>query len=202
MVYIFGKAVMKTPSVFLLLAVIFLFCVPPAHAQFQENVRRSLFSDQKAFAVGDALTILVTEDTEANNSATTSDSRATKMGAGIDINTGGSTVDPSVSIGSNNEFSGRGQTTRNERFRARLSARVVSMESNGDMRIEGKRMTTINGETQTITVTGVVRLADIRSDNSVLSYHIAEMVLVYEGEGTVTTAQEPGLITKFLRMLF
>lgn len=194
---------MKSLFVFPLLSGMMLFLSAPAlRAQFQENVRRSLFSDQKAFATGDALTILITEDTEANNSATTTDSRSTKMGAGADINTGGSTIDPSISIGSNNEFSGRGQTARNERFRARLSARVVSVESNGDMRIEGKRITTINGETQTITVTGLVRLADIRSDNSVLSYHIADMVLVYEGEGTVTTAQEPGLITKFLRMLF
>ncbi len=178
------------------------FSAQTAHAQFQENVRRSLFSDQKAFDVGDAVTILIVESTEADNQATTSDSRSTSLGAGVDINTGGTPVDPSVSISSNNEFRGKGQTTRQERLRTKLSARVVAMEKNGNMRIEGRRTTQINGESQTITITGVVRPADIQSDNSVLSYHISEMTLVYEGEGTITTAQEPGLITKFLRMLF
>lgn len=174
-----------------------------AHAQFQENVRRSLFSDQKAFDTGDAVTILIVEDTQADNQATTDESRSTELGAGVNINTGsGSPIDPAVSINSSNEFRGRGQTTRQERLRAKLSARVVSVERNGNMRIEGKRTTQINGETQTITIRGVIRPADIQSDNSVLSYHISEMTLVYEGEGTITTAQEPGLITKFLRMLF
>ena len=193
---------MKTYCSALLLCVLSVLCTPAAHAQFQENVRRSLFSDQKAFGVGDAVTILIVESTEADNQATTSDSRSTSMGAGVEVNTGGETIDPSVSISSSNEFRGRGQTTRQERLRSKLSARVIAVEKNGNMRIEGKRTTTINGETQTITITGVVRPADIQSDNSVLSYHISDMTLVYEGEGTITTAQEPGLITKFLRMLF
>lgn len=170
--------------------------------QMQENVRRSLFSDQKALAEGDALTILIMEDTQADNSATTSDSRSTSMGAGAELNTGGETISPSVSIHSENEFRGRGQTTRQERLRAKLSARVIAVEPNGNMRIEGKRTTTLNGETQTITITGSVRPVDIRPDNSILSYQITDMVLIYEGDGTITKAQEPGLITKFLRILF
>lgn len=189
-------------SLFALIVCAATLCGTQAHAQFQENARRSLFSDQKAFEVGDAVTILIVESTEADNQASTTDSRSTSMGAGVDINTGGSSVDPSVTISSENEFRGKGQTTRQEKLRTKLSARVIAVERNGNMRIEGRRTTQINGETQTITITGVVRPADIQSDNSVLSYHISEMTLIYEGQGTITTAQEPGLITKFLRMLF
>lgn len=187
---------------FLLGAGITLVPVSGVYGQMQENVRRSLFSDQKALAEGDAVTILIVEDTQADNSATTSDSRSTSMGAGVDINTGSGSSSPSVGINSNNDFQGRGQTTRQERLRAKLSARVISVDKNGNMQIEAKRTTTINGETQTITITGSVRPADIRPDNSILSYQMTDMTLIYEGEGTITKAQEPGLITKFLRILF
>jgi len=43
---------------------------------------------------------------------------------------------------------------------------------------------------------------DVQSDNSIFSYSIMDLTVIYEGDGTITTAQEPGMITKFLRWLF
>lgn len=190
---------MRTPTPFLVAAGL-LACASAAEAQVntQQVIRRSLFSDQKAFAAGDAVTIAIVEDVQANNNASTTDSRSTDLGASVDIN--GSPA--GGGIGTENTFRGQGATTRNERVRSKLSARVVEVDANGNLRIEGKRTTKINGETQTVTISGVVRVADIRSDNSVFSYNIMDLTLFFEGEGSVSTVQEPGLITKFLRMLF
>jgi len=68
--------------------------------------------------------------------------------------------------------------------------------------IEGKRTTKINGETQTIMISGKIRPVDILPNNNVYSYNILDLSLTIEGDGSVSKIQEPGLITKFLRILF
>lgn len=193
---------MKTITLSICVLGMAMIFAQPVSAQFQKNIARSLFSDQKAFDKGDAITILIVEDASADNSATTQQNTSTGLTGSVDINTGSSTTSPGGGISTGNKFTGTGQTSRKESLRAQLSARVISVDANGNMKIEGKRTTKVNGETQTITITGSVRSTDIRPDNSVYSYNIAELTLIYEGEGTVTKAQEPGLITKFLRILF
>lgn len=179
-----------------------LLCNISAQAQFNQNNSRSLFSDVRAYRVGDAVTIIITEETQADNSATTTQSAKTDLSLSAGGSSGSTSVDATGSIGTGNEFNGRGQTTRNEKFRARLSARVTAVEQNGNLKIEGKRTFQLNGENQSITLTGFVRPVDIQSDNTMTSSSIMDLTIIYEGDGTVTKAQEPGLLTKFLRWLF
>lgn len=178
------------------------FAATPAAAQFSQNSARSLFSDVRAYRAGDAVTVIITEETSADNSATTAQSAKTDLSLSAGGSSGSTSVDASGSIGTGNEFTGRGQTTRNERFRARLSAKVVAVEQNGNLKIEGKRVFQLNGENQSITLTGFIRPVDIQSDNSIASAAIMDLTIIYEGDGTVTKAQEPGILTKFLRWLF
>lgn len=187
-----------------LIFILFLFTSFSSKAQFkpQEQSLRSLFSDVKAFQVDDAIMVYIVEDTQADNNATTNEDKTTSLGAGVGVSTGTSNTNISGSINSNNNFRGSGRTTRNERIRSRLSARVIEVQPNGNLLIEGKRTTKVNGETQTITIRGIVRPVDVNSDNSVYSYNIMDLTLLIEGDGTVSKTQEPGLITKFLRILF
>jgi len=173
-------------------------------AQFkpQEQSLRSLFSDVKAFQVDDAIMVYIVEDTQADNNASTEERKSTELGGGVGFSTGTSNTNVSGNIGTNNNFRGSGRTTRNEKIRSRLSARVVEVQPNGNLLIEGKRTTKVNGETQTITIRGIVRPVDVNSDNSVYSYNIMDLTLLIEGDGTVSKTQEPGLITRFLRILF
>lgn len=188
-----------------LIFILILFAIN-LNAQFksQEQSLRSLFSDVKAFQVDDAIMVYIVEDTQADNNATTSEDKSIELGGKIGLSTGtsGSNVNINGSIGTNNNFRGSGRTTRNEKIRSRLSARVVQVQPNGNLLIEGKRTTKVNGETQTITIRGIVRPVDVNSDNSVYSYNIMDLTLFIEGDGTVSKTQEPGLITKFLRILF
>lgn len=173
-----------------------------ANAQFIQNSARSLFSDVKAFKEGDAIMVLIMEETQADNAATTSEDREHNIGGGLNINTGSGNSTIDLGFNSGSDFQGRGRTSRTERIKSRLSARVVEVDDNGNLRIEGKRTTQINGETQTITIQGLVRPVDVRHDNSVYSYSILDLTLIIDGVGVVTDTQEPGLITKFLRFLF
>lgn len=171
-------------------------------AQFNQNNARSLFSDVRAYRVGDAVTIMIVEETIADNSASTQQNRNTSLSADAGVNIGSTDVGGTVDLGTGNNFNGRGQTTRNERFRSRLSARVIGVEPNGNLKIEGKRAFQLNGESQSITLSGFIRPVDIQNDNSIPSYNIMDLNIIYQGEGSLTETKEPGLITKFLRLLF
>ncbi len=174
----------------------------PSYGQFQQNTARSLFSDVKAYREGDAISILITESLDANNSADALESRGTDLSASVGAGAGGSSFGANAELGTKNNFSGRGSNSRSESIRSKLSARIVEVDDNGNLSIEGTRTTKINGETQTITIKGFVRPVDILPNNSVYSYNILDLSLIIEGDGNVSKTQEPGLITKFLRLLF
>ena len=168
-----------------------------------ENIRqRSLISDFKALGVGDAVRVLIVETTEALNSAGTTEARNSRLNAGVGAGYQQSSVSADASMGTGNNFEGRGSNTRRETIRSQLTARVIDEDERGNYVIEGMRKTKVDGEDQTIILRGVIRAADIRPDNSVFSYNIMDLELSVEGEGNATKMQKPGLFTRFFRMLF
>lgn len=187
---------------FLLPIILMILSSYPLSSQSQDYRQRSLFSDYKAQKVGDILTIAIVEQVQASNTASNTEETRAEVGASASAGTNGTSIEPNLSINTTDRLRGSGETTRREIIRARLSARVIEVDENGNLKIQGTRTTTINGETQTITITGLVRPADIEPDNTVYSTKIADMVLTVEGNGTVSQTKEPGLITKFLRLLF
>lgn len=192
---------MKMKRILFFIIILFAFNLN-AYSQFIQNSSRSLFSDVKAFREGDAIMVLIIEDTQADNSANTQSNRSTSVDANLGYNTGSGNNTMGGSLGTGTGHQGRGQTSRNEKIRSRLSAKVVEVVENGNLRIEGTRTTKVNGETQTVVIKGIVRPVDVRPDNSVFSYSILELTLLIEGDGSVSEIQEPGLLTKFLRLLF
>jgi flagellar L-ring protein precursor FlgH len=183
----------------LLLAPVF---VATCIAQFPESATRSLFSDVKAFRKGDVITILIVEDAQADNQATTRNSSSTDLGVQASGSVGDAQGSASARIGTTNTFNGQGTTNRSERVRAKLTARITDASNLNALQIEGTRTVSINGETQTITLRGTVRFVDISPENTIYSFQIADLVLIYNGDGVISKAQEPGLFTKFLRFLF
>lgn len=186
----------------LLRIIVFFLCLNAGMSQFNQNTSRSLFSDVKAYKVGDAITILIIEETQADNSAITKDSRSTSVGGSVGANANNNKFNANADLSTSTGFSGTGQTSRRENIRSKVSARVTKVDEAGNLHIEGKRTTKINGETQTITISGKVRPVDIMPNNNVYSYNILDLSLTIEGDGSVSKIQEPGLITKFLRILF
>jgi len=182
---------------------IILMSYSASYSQFIQNSSRSLFSDVRAFKPGDAITVLIIEDTQADNTANTTTGRSSSVNAGLDVGAGsGSGFSGNGTLKSGSNHQGRGNTTRTETIRSRLSVKVMDVVDNGNLRIEGTRTTKVNGETQTIILKGIVRPVDIRTDNSIYSYSILDLSLFIEGNGTVSEIQDPGLLTKFLRILF
>jgi flagellar L-ring protein precursor FlgH len=168
----------------------------------RENYSRSLFADQKANHVGDAVMIYIVETSSASNNATTTTSRVSDLELSATGTISKSLPEVAANIGSTNSFKGSGATTAGGSVTAKISARVDSVLANGNLVVHGNRMITINGEEQVISISGIIRPSDIQSDNSVYSYNISDAVISMKGNGSVSHAQEPGLLTKFFHWLF
>ncbi len=168
-----------------------------------ENGFRSLFSDYKAVNLGDAITIIVVESSEASNNAEKSAGRSSDIGFGLD---GGldATALPSIDLGvsSDNDFKGRGSAKSSGMVRTKLSAIIDSVLSNGLIRVKGSRKIVINDEEQMITIKGIVRTSDISSDNTVFSYNISEAEIIFQSDGQIRNMQDPGWLTKLFHWLF
>ena len=192
---------MKTRHLLLMMALSGLLTSISAQ-DMRENVGRSLFSDQKANRPGDAVTILVVEVSSASNDAKTSSSRESNLSLSGSMKTSNNAgTDVSGGLGLGNQFKGEGATSSNGSIRAKISARVDSVLTNGNLMVSGNRTITVNGEEQTIKISGIVRPSDIQSDNSVYSFNISDAVIVFEGSGIVSRAQGPGWLTKLLHWL-
>ena len=167
------------------------------------NGFRSLFSDYKAVSLGDAITIVVVESSQASNAAQKSTARESDLGFGF---SGGidKTALPSIDmdVSSKNDFNGSGSSKTAGMVRTKLSALIDSVLSNGLVRIKGSRKIVVNDEEQMITIRGLVRTTDISSDNTVLSYNISEAEIIFQSEGQIKSVQDPGWLTKLFHWLF
>ncbi|HTY37987.1 MAG TPA: flagellar basal body L-ring protein FlgH [Bacteroidota bacterium] len=174
-----------------------------AAQDLRENLGRSLFSDQKANRIGDAVTVLVVEANSASNDTKSNTSRESAISLAGSAKAGTAPIpDAGFSLATGNTFKGSGNTQTQGNVRASISARVDSVLPNGNMWINGSRLISINGEDQVIKVSGIIRPSDVQADNSVYSSSISDAKIVFEGSGMIDRSQGPGWFTKLFHWLF
>ncbi len=174
--------------------------------------RQSLFSDSKAHEVGDVLTIVISENAQAEDELASSTSKSQNLDFGITsfLNTdkklfgtdaSGSVQYPRATLDAKNDFKASGERSRKSKITAQIAATVRSVQRNGNLLIEGRRCIVLDGETKNIILTGVVRPDDISADNTIPSNAIADAQITYDGFGAITDATKPGFLTKILGII-
>jgi len=171
-------------------------------AIYQQANGLSLFEDMKAHRVGDILTIQLVEKTNASKKASTSTNKEqnidmaspTILGAGVSYNG----VDPlSNSASAKRDFTGDGASSQSNALTGSITVTVAQVLPNGNLVIRGEKVLTLNQGDEFIRLSGIVRPADIRSDNSVLSTQIANADIVYGGRGTLADSNQMGWLARF-----
>jgi flagellar L-ring protein precursor FlgH len=164
----------------------------------------SLFTDKRGRKSGDIVTVLVMEASKASNDTRTQTTSKDGMDIGVGGGTGALKWIPGAGMkaGVGVEFDGQGATTRNGQLKATVTARILQVMENGNLLVEGSKLVTINNEEEILEVSGMIRADDINPDNTVFSYKIADAVIRYTGNGVNSSAQEPGVLTRFLNWLF
>jgi len=176
--------------------------IPPATGSLWDDRAGSLYDDFKARRVGDLVTIVVVENTTASARANTavqkSESASTTAGVGPLLNF----LWPELSASGRTESNTQGNTARAGTLQTRITVQVVETFPNGVLRIEGRRTLKINEETQTLVFSGLVRIRDIRADNTVPSTAIANAEIYFEGKGIVGSRQREGILTRLFKIIF
>lgn len=191
----------------LLILLIILLLLPFALKTTGQDFGRgtSLFTDVKAYNVGDILTVLIYEQNQASNQVETKTEKASQTST-----KGGPGTGPLLKLipkfgldaETKHNFDGKGENTRSGVLRGKIAVTVVGKKDNGDLIIEGTRVIGISGDRETLTLTGVVRPKDISTDNSVDSYQIADAEIHYTGKGNANTGARPGFFTRLFGWIF
>ncbi len=172
------------------------------------NSSDGIFADFKAHRPGDILTVTISEQASASKEATTSTGRDSTASAGLSnifglekyLSRASSAIDPSklVSTDYSNDFKGTGTTTRKEDLVATLTAQVLEVMPNGNLKIAGSKTVTVNREDQLINLTGEVRPADISAGNIIDSKFILDARIAYTGKGVISDKQGQGWLVRAL----
>lgn len=160
----------------------------------------SLFVDRKARNVGDLVTLIIVEQTEATQTASTRTGRSGSVQIGPWQGIGESW--PWFGGGASDDLQAGGSTRRGGALRAQMTAKVVEVLPNGNLRIEGRQAISVNAEEQELIVSGIVREADIAPNNTVLSTYLADARIDFKGSGALGDKQKPGVLTTIFRFLF
>lgn len=195
---------MKAVKFILLLGLLLLlpFTVKLMGQDFGRN--QSLFSDIKANQVGDILTVLIVEQNSASNQVETKTEKSTSISTSGGPGIGSLSFIPifGASADNSNDFEGKGENLRTGSIRGKMSVTITEVRANGDLVIEGSRVIGINGDRESLYLSGVVRQRDISPDNTIESYLIADAEVSYSGKGNATTAARPGFFTRLINWVF
>lgn len=168
----------------------------------------ALFEDVRPRRVGDMITVLLAERTDAAQSSSTSTSKdnaigisnPTLFGAPFGFGIGGlgdQRRNLENDLSSSRSFSGEGGSEQRNELSGSITATVIEVLPNGYLRVRGEKRIAINKGREYIRVTGVVRPVDIQADNTVLSTQIANAEIDYGGSGLLADASEPGWLSRF-----
>ena len=164
---------------------------------YDETIYRAFTADRKAYLPGDLLTVIVMETSNAQTSADLSSGKEIKTVLEASYNDS----QHEVGFGLRGDGRAAAKTERNGKIKAAITVRIRGVFPNGSYQIEGHQIIKINGEQQTILLSGIVRPEDISSQNTVLSNRLADAKITYTGDGSVSNSQRYNYVYKVLSFM-
>jgi flagellar L-ring protein precursor FlgH len=171
-------------------------------AIYTQGTEVSLWNNVTARNVGDTLTVVLAESTEAEKSATTTTNKSTSAELtgptvlGRPITRNGTPI-LEASLGNESQFAGNGAATQSNKLDGYITVTVAKRFSNGNLLVRGQKWVGINSGREYVRLQGIVRPADVAPDNTVVSWKVADAFIAYGGQGTVANASKPGWLYRF-----
>ncbi|MCE2792306.1 MAG: flagellar basal body L-ring protein FlgH [Blastopirellula sp.] len=164
----------------------------------------NLFRDLRSFTTGDLLVVTIDQSTDVQNrdqrnlnkDASASKSLGLGFGLGGVFGTDEGSVEAEGSTDSTRTFNGNTQHRSERDFIDRFTVTIVDRLPNDNLLIAGKRKVTIDGDTRTLILTGVVRAIDITTNNTVSSRLVSQLELSYENDGVESKFLNQGWLGK------
>jgi len=79
---------------------------------------------------------------------------------------------------------------------------VVDVQANGNLVVQGDKSLKLNQGDEFIHISGVVRTADVSTNNTVTSDRIADAHISYSGKGVIDSSNRMGWLSRFFNSVF
>ncbi len=159
------------------------------------------FGRKKDYRVGDIITVILNEQTQANRTTNTTATRETSndVAAGlvpnIVSNLPGFARDRAGRItnglkldGSEISSEATGSAVQNATLEGSVAVTVTQVLSNGNLVVRGEKVLDLSEGSETIRVAGIVRSEDIAPNGTVFSRRLANAQIAYTGTGDLASA--------------
>jgi len=169
-------------------------------AIYQAAAYRPLLEDRRARRVGDVLTIVISERTQAGKQASSNASKTSevdasisgvaglplKMFQGLGVNSEASSqYDDASALNSSNTFSGN------------VTVTVIEVLPNGNLIVAGEKQVALDKGTEFIRLSGVVQPDTIQAGNTVQSSKVADARIEYRTSAKFDSAEVMGWLARF-----
>jgi flagellar L-ring protein precursor FlgH len=171
---------------------------------YQVGMSVGLFDGVTARRVGDIVTIVLKENTNASSSSNTNATKDQSVDlqsptlAGQKVLVDGREVLLNE-IEAGREFSGQGTSAKNSNLSGHITVTVAEVLTNGNLIIRGQKLMLLNQSEEFIRLTGIIRPQDILPDNTIDSYRVADVKVAFSGEGALASANNMGPLAKFFQ---
>ena len=187
----------------ILCAVIVLLSANAAFAGSLWNDNTNWFADARPGRVGDIVTVLVNERTDAKDEATMDITKTSNANVNDGANgTGILSFIRGLTFTTANSATGDGSSERKHHATATLACIITEVLPNGNLVIEGTRDIRTSEETLQLQLAGVIRPQDVNADNQISSQLVANAEISVKGRGVLTRTQRPGVISQILQAVF
>lgn len=160
-----------------------------------------LFEDRRPRNVGDIVTIMIQEKTNAAKNVSTGTNRSGE--AGMDIG-----LSPAILPGDlgarqnfgatgNNTSQGTGSSRADNMFSGTLTTTVIGVMPNGNLQVAGEKQIAINRGSEYIRFSGVVDPRSISGSGTVVSTQVADARIEYRSRGVMDEVQTMGWLQRF-----
>ena len=175
-----------------------------------------VYHSRKASRVHDSVTIVIKESTEseiassndlkrdASNNMALTNWLTPKLSGGLGTTqkgemAGGST--PTISWSNSRAHKSDSTIERSQSLSTTLTGEVVQVQPNGYLVVEARKRINVNGEVQTVTLTGIVNPKHMDSNSAVNAEYMMDMTVNYTGKGPMTRMDKRGWGAKVIDFL-
>ena len=177
---------------------------------------RPVYHRRKAGRVHDSVTIVIDETTSSeitssndlkrntSNDTTLTNWLTPSFSGGLGTKqhgqaAGGNT--PTISWSGSRAHKSDSTIERTQSFESTLTGKVIDVKPNGYLQIEARKSVNVNGEIQTVTLTGIVNPDHMDSNSAINAEYIMDVAITYTGNGPMTRMDKRGWGAKIIDFL-
>lgn len=169
----------------------FAAAAPAQNPYVRTGATIAALADLRARNVGDILTVVIQEQHSVKNEEKVERRNDTSLAARLEAytlsdKTFQSNTLPRIDIRKESDFNGEAKQNSGSDVRASIAVVVIDVQPNGNLVVAGARSVTVNDETRTLRISGLVRSLDVSTNNTIGSAQVADARISITGEGANT----------------